>query len=111
MGAVSETSSGEPGLKVFHLSKSYGYIPALSDVTLDVGVGEVRGLLGPNGSGKSTLMKIAVGLLRPTSGSVRVLGVDVEQDPMTGKKIVGYVPASAGPYESVRATESLDIQG
>src|SRR5881409_3758364 len=109
MGAVSETSSVEPGLKVFHLSKSYGYIPALSDVTLDVGAGEVRGLLGPNGSGKSTLMKIAVGLLRPTSGSVRVLGVDVEQDPMTVKKLVGYVPESPRLYEFLTATEYLDF--
>src|SRR5438093_8558878 len=111
MGAVSETSSVEAGLKVFHLSKSYGYIPALSDVTLDVGAGEVRGLLGPNGSGKSTLMKIAVGLLRPTSGSVRVLGVDVEQDPMTVKKIVGYVPESPRLYEFLTATEYLDFIG
>jgi len=111
MGAVSETSSVEPRLKVFHLSKSYGYIPALSDVTLDVGAGEVRGLLGPNGSGKSTLMKIAVGLLRPTSGSVRVLGVDVEQDPMTVKKIVGYVPESPRLYEFLTATEYLDFIG
>src|SRR5437867_13252886 len=103
MGAVSETSSVEPGLKVFHLSKSYGYIPALSDVTLDVGAGEVRGLLGPNGSGKSTLMKIAVGPLRPTSGSVRVLGVDVEQDPMSGKTLVGYVPECPRLHESLNA--------
>src|SRR5438445_10983779 len=111
MGAVSETSSIEPGLKVFHLSKSYGYIPALSDVTLDVGAGEVRGLLGPNGSGKSTLMKIAVGLLQPTSGSVRVLGVDVEQDPMTVKNIAGYVPESPRLYEFLTATEYLAFIG
>src|SRR5438445_468719 len=109
MGAVSETSSVEPRLKVFHLSKSYGYIPALSDVTLDVGAGEVRGLLGPNGSGKSTLMKIAVGLLRPTSGSVRVLGVDVEQDPMTVKKIVGYVPESPRLYEFLTGSGLEDV--
>src|SRR5207245_9594586 len=105
MGAVSETSSVEPRLKVFHLSKSYGYIPALSDVTLDVGAGEVRGLLGPNGSGKSTLMKIAVGLLRRTYGSVRVLGVDVEEDPMTVEKLVGYVPECPSLYVFWTATE------
>src|SRR5881409_277174 len=109
MGAVSETSSVEPGLKVFHLSKSYGYIPALSDVTLDVGAGEVRGLLGPNGSGKSTLMKIAVGLLRPTSGSIQVLGYDVRASPMEIKKIVGYVPESPRLYEFLTATEYLDF--
>src|SRR5207245_5841355 len=85
----AKTSSVEPRLKVFHLSKSYGYIPALSDVTLVVGAGEVRGLLGPNGSGKSSLMKIAVDLLRPTSGRLRVLGGDVVRDPMAGKYIVG----------------------
>src|SRR5437870_9017666 len=109
MGAVSETSSGEPGLKVFHLSKSYGYIPALSDVTLDVGAGEVRGLLGPNGSGKSTLMKTLVGLLKPTSGTVIVLGHDVEKDPLLVKKLAGYVPESPRMYEFLTATEYLDF--
>src|SRR2546427_9826243 len=94
MGAVSETSSVESGLKVFHLSKSYGYIPALSDVTLDVGAGEVIGLLGPNGSGKSALMIFAVGLLRPTTGSVVALGVDLEQDPLSVKVIEGCVQGS-----------------
>ena len=98
-------------MNVLHLSKYYGYISALSDVSLTVGPGEIRGLLGPNGSGKSTLMKISIGLLKPTSGTVRVLGVDVNQDPMTVKRMVGYVPESPRLYEFLTATEYLDFIG
>ncbi len=96
-------------IDVSHLRKVYGPVVAVSDVSLSVAPGEVRGLLGPNGSGKSTLMKTLVGLLKPTSGTVRVLGHDVESDSMEVKILAGYVPESPRLYEFLTATEYLDF--
>ncbi len=96
-------------LEIAHLTRFYGSTAALSGVSLNVGLGEVLGLLGPNGSGKSTLMKTVIGLLKPTSGTVRVLGFDVERDPMRVKQASGYVPESPRLYEFLTATEYLDF--
>ena len=98
-----------PAVEVYHLTKFYGHVLALSDVSLTVATGEIRGLLGPNGSGKSTLMKTLVGLLKPTSGTAKVLGLDLQADPMQVKKVVGYVPESPKLYEFLTATEYLDF--
>ncbi len=102
-------SHAGPAIEVSHLTRYYGSTIALSDVSLNVDPGEVRGLLGPNGSGKSTLMKTLVGLLKPTSGSVKVLRFDLERDPMQVKRIAGYVPESPRLYEFLTATEYLDF--
>ncbi|HZY46286.1 MAG TPA: ABC transporter ATP-binding protein [Candidatus Bathyarchaeia archaeon] len=98
-----------PAIEVSHLTKVYGPTLALSDVTLSVETGEVRGLLGPNGSGKSSLMKTIIGLTKPSYGSVQVLGYDVRVNPMDIKKMVGYVPESPRLYEFLTATEYLDF--
>ena len=96
-------------IDVSHLTKAYGPTIALSDVSLTVSPGEVRGLLGPNGSGKSSLMKTIMGLTKPSYGSIHVLGNDVRINPMEIKKIVGYVPESPRLYEFLTATEYLDF--
>ncbi len=92
-----------------HLSKFYGQIIGLNDLSLTVMMGEVRGLLGQNGSGKSTLLKSLLGLIHPSSGSVRVLGVDVQKAPLEVRRLVGYVPESPRLYEFLTATEYLDF--
>jgi ABC-2 type transport system ATP-binding protein len=92
-----------------HLTKLYGSVVGLNDLSVSVGPGEVRGLLGQNGSGKSTLLKSLVGLIHPTSGSVRVLGLDVQRSPMEVRRSVGYVPESPKLYEFLTATEYLDF--
>src|SRR5437899_8836251 len=102
-------ASPGPAVEVTHLRKTYGYNIALNDVTLNVNPGEVRGLLGPNGSGKSTLMKTLVGLLKPSSGFARVLGLDVNKDSMNVKRAVGYVPETPRLYEFLTAAEYLDF--
>lgn len=71
--------------------------------------GEILGLLGPNGSGKSTLMKIIVGILKPDSGAVHVLGNDASKDPTAVKRIVGFVPESPRLYEFLSGIEYLDF--
>jgi ABC-2 type transport system ATP-binding protein len=92
-----------------HLTKFYGPVLGLNDLTMSVGPGEIRGLLGQNGSGKSTLLKSLIGLIRPTAGSVRVLGLDVQDAPMDVRRAVGYVPESPRLYEFLTATEYLDF--
>ena len=71
-----------PAVEADHLTKYYGLTLGLKDLSLAVGLGEVRGLLGQNGSGKSTLLKSLIGQIRPSSGAVRVLGHDVQKQPL-----------------------------
>jgi len=69
------------------------------------------GLLGPNGAGKSTLMKIVVGILRPTSGTVTVGGKDIAKDPDSAKRVVGYLPESPSLYTGLTVNEFLSFVG
>jgi ABC-2 type transport system ATP-binding protein len=80
--------------------KRYSEILAVNQVDLVISTGEIFGLLGPNGSGKSTTMKMLLGLVQPDSGSVTVLGIDVQKDPVAVKKLVGYVPEAPRLYSS-----------
>jgi ABC-2 type transport system ATP-binding protein len=91
--------------------KRYSEILAVDDVDLTIKTGEIFGLLGPNGSGKSTTLKMLLGLVQPDSGSVNVLGVDVQKDPVAVKQQVGYVPESPRLYEFLTGIEYLDFIG
>jgi ABC-2 type transport system ATP-binding protein len=97
--------------EITSLVKDFGNVKAINDLTLSVEEGQVFGLLGPNGSGKSTLMKIMIGLIRPTSGSVQILGKDPQSDPTGVRKMVGYVPESPRLYDFLTAREYLDFVG
>src|SRR5262249_22486288 len=79
-------------IQVEHLTKCYGPVRAVDDVSFAVGRGEVAALLGPNGSGKSTLMRCLIGFFSPTAGSARVGGVDVAERPVAARRAVGYLP-------------------
>lgn len=96
-------------LEVDSVSRSFGPLKALDNVSLEVGTGEVYGLLGPNGSGKSTLMKMMLGLIKPDSGTIKVDGIDVQNNPLQVRRIVGYVPESPRIYEFLTAIEYLDF--
>jgi ABC-2 type transport system ATP-binding protein len=93
------------------LTKKYDGLVALNNVSLNVGSGEVVGLIGPNGAGKSTLMKIVVGILKPTSGIVRVSNHDVVQEPEAAKKLIGYVPENPSLYTALTVNEFLRFVG
>lgn len=94
-------------LEIRDLVKVYpGPVAALQGVSLDVPVG-MFGLLGPNGAGKSTLMKITAGLLEPTSGRVVLDGVDLTEDPDTGRLLLGYLPQSFGFYPHLTGEQML----
>jgi ABC-2 type transport system ATP-binding protein len=92
-------------IEISHLSKRYGPLTAVDDISFNVQAGEVLGFLGPNGAGKSTTMKMITGFLAPTSGSVRVCGNDVLSAPLAAKSCMGYLPEGAPSYGemSVRA--------
>jgi ABC-2 type transport system ATP-binding protein len=98
-------------LAVHRLTKHYGALVAVHDVSFEVRPGEVLGLLGPNGSGKSTTVKILTGLLRQTTGSVELDGADVFADLEAYKAILGYVPEEPHMYTYLTGPEYLRLVG
>ncbi|MEC8198054.1 MAG: ABC transporter ATP-binding protein [Pseudomonadota bacterium] len=82
-------------IEIDHLTKRFGPITAVDDVSFLVAQGEVVGFLGPNGAGKSTTMKMATGFLRPTLGTARICDFDVLEDPIEVKQRIGYLPEGA----------------
>src|SRR5258707_2562002 len=75
--ALGTAQTGEVALRTLHLTKQYGQRLVVNNLNLEVRRGEVFGFLGPNGAGKTTTIRMALGLIRPTSGSVEILGMDV----------------------------------
>lgn len=96
-------------IETIQLERKFGTNQVLNSINLLVEPGEIVGLLGPNGAGKTTTVRILTGLLRPTSGIVRVAGFNVEDDPIEVKKRVGYVPEAGALYETLTAREYLDL--
>jgi ABC-2 type transport system ATP-binding protein len=89
------------------LTKRYGAVTALCDCSLQVGAGEVFGLLGPNGSGKTTLLRLLLGYLRPTAGRARVAGLDCERQSLAVRRRVSYLPAEASLFVHMRGRDAL----
>lgn len=96
-----------PIVAIDRVSKLYGSVAAVRDVTLHVRRGEVLGLLGPNGSGKTTLLRMLTGYLSPTSGRLSVAGYDTERQRMEARRRIGYVPESLPLYSHMRVGEFL----
>jgi len=97
------------------LTKHYGDVKALVDLSLDVRAGEIFGFLGPNGSGKSTMIRTLLGFLHPTHGSATVLGLDVVADSVEIRRRTGYLPGGIALYDSLSGADALqylaDLQG
>jgi ABC-2 type transport system ATP-binding protein len=85
-------------IKTDHLTKRYGSVPAVEDVSFEVGPGEVLGFLGPNGAGKSTTMRMLAGFVAPTSGRASICGHDVGTAPVAARACLGYLPEGAPSY-------------
>lgn len=98
---------GEPIVVAERLSRTFAGHAVLDGVDLEVRAGEVLGLVGPNGGGKSTLLLLVAGLLRPTSGSVRVLGVPAHQLAVERRGTVGLITAEQGLYPLLTGWENL----
>ena len=93
------------------LVKRYGDKLAVNNVSFEVQAGEVFGFLGPNGAGKTTTIKMIVGLLQPTSGTIRVAGYDVQTQPLQAKAASGYVPDTPNLYAKLTGRELLRFVG
>jgi ABC-2 type transport system ATP-binding protein len=93
------------------LVKRYGDKTAVNNVSFEVQAGEVFGFLGPNGAGKTTTIKMIVGLLQPTSGTIKVAGYDVQTQPLQAKAASGYVPDTPNLYAKLTGRELLRFVG
>ncbi len=98
-------------LKIQNLKKYYGNKEALKGLNLDIHAGELFILLGPNGAGKTTTLKMLVGLLRPTEGSIQIGGFDLEKNPVQAKKLLSFVPDVPYTYEKLTPRELLQFVG
>lgn len=98
-------------IDVRHLSKSYGGLTAVDDVTFEVGRGRVFGFLGPNGAGKSTTIKLLTTLIRPTSGSISVLGIDAIKNPLQVRHRIGVVLQQPSYEPTLSVEKALDRYG
>jgi ABC-2 type transport system ATP-binding protein len=94
-------------IEVEHLTKDYGTVVAVQDVSFQVGKGEIVGFLGPNGAGKSTTLRILAGFLGATAGSVRIAGFDILEDSLAARERIGYMPEAAPLYPEMRVGEYL----
>ena len=99
----------EKSISVSKLCKRYGGVQALRDVSLDVGEGELFGLIGPDGAGKTTLFRILTTLIVPDSGSASVDGLDVVKDYKAIRQRVGYMPGKFSLYPDLSVEENLDF--
>jgi ABC-2 type transport system ATP-binding protein len=98
-------------IKVSGLTKRYGRVEALSEMSLEVSPGEILALVGPNGAGKTTALKLLVGLLTPTAGAVSIGGYDVLRQPLEAKRILAFLPDQPFLYEQLTVSEMLGFIG
>jgi ABC-type multidrug transport system ATPase subunit len=97
----------DPSVEVFHLSKNYGSVVALQDISFAVGKGELFGFIGPDGAGKTTLFRILATLLLADSGSATVEGFDVVKEYRKIRRIIGYMPGRFSLYLDLTVEENL----
>ena len=102
-------SAGAAKIEVRNLSKHYGNVEAVTDVSFSVGARQVLGFLGPNGAGKTTIMKILTGFHFPSSGRALVDGIPVDEDPVEVKKRIGYLPENVPLYGDLTVDEYLSF--
>jgi len=102
-------------IKIENLTKYYGEICAVDNVSFEIKKGEILGFLGPNGAGKSTTYRILTGYLEATSGTIKVKDFDIREDLLEIKKLIGYLPESAPIYHDMLVYDYLnyvaDIRG
>src|SRR5688500_17566242 len=104
-------SSAAPAVETFSLVKQFVGFVAVDHINLRVNRGSFFGFLGPNGAGKSTTIKMLTGLLAPTSGTLRVLDLDIAQQPMEVKRRIGVVPEDLNLFERLTGAEMLSFTG
>ncbi len=96
-------------LRTRGLMKRYGSFVAVAGVDLEIGEGEIFGLVGPNGAGKTTMLRMLATSLTPTAGEAHVCGIDVTRRPDAVRRVIGYMPDTFGVYDDIRVWEYLDF--
>ena len=96
-----------PVIEVTNFAKSYGQFQAVQDLSFAVHPGQIVGLVGANGAGKTTTLRAITGILRPTTGTIRVAGFDIERQPLEAKNRFAYIPDTIHPYDLLTVTEHL----
>jgi ABC-2 type transport system ATP-binding protein len=104
-----ERSGTTPVIEAIGLQKRYGDTIAVAGVDLAVYPGEIVGFLGPNGAGKTTTIKMLIGLLRPSAGTARIGGHDIQAEPLRAKALLGYVPDQPYLPEKLTAREYIQL--
>ena len=94
----------DPAVVVDHFGKRYGAFTAVSELSFSVRPGEIVGLVGANGAGKTTTLRAITGILRPTAGTIRVCGHDIEKEPIAAKRQFAYIPDTVHPYDLLTVT-------
>jgi ABC-2 type transport system ATP-binding protein len=94
-------------IEVEDFSKNYGEFTAVRNLSFAVQPGEIVGLVGANGAGKTTTLRAITGILRPSAGTVRIVGFDIEREPVAAKQQFAYVPDTIHPYDLLTVTEHL----
>jgi ABC-2 type transport system ATP-binding protein len=98
-------------IELSKVTKRFKETTAVQNLTLKVGKGQIYGFIGPNGSGKTTTIKMVVGILQPTSGSIKVDGNSVPRDPEKTKSIIGYIPDDPFVWDNLTGREFLHFVG
>ena len=94
-------------IQLHELTKDYGTTIAVNKLSLNVSAGEIYGFIGPNGAGKTTTIRLMGGILAPTSGKIIIGGLDMSQNPVAAKKMIGFVPDRPFLYEKLTGMEFL----
>jgi len=98
-------------IKIEHLTKNFGTLQAVKDLSLTIPRGELFCFLGPNGAGKTTTIKILCGLLKPSGGTIRIQGIDIQADPAAVRRLIGYIPDTPFLYERLTPIEFFQFIG
>jgi ABC-2 type transport system ATP-binding protein len=98
-----------PALRIQGLAKRYGAVLAVAGVDLEIGPGEIFGLVGPNGAGKTTTLRMLATLIEPSAGEAQICGLDIRRQPNSVRRVIGYMPDTFGVYDDMRVWEYLDF--
>ena len=104
-------ANNSTAIEAFNLTKNFGSLTAVNNINLTVNKGEIFGFLGPNGAGKTTTIKLLTGLLKPTSGTAKIIGKDIQESPIEAKAVIGLVPDEPKIYEKLTGVEFLRFMG
>src|ERR1700674_4501407 len=106
---AADSAENELAIKTTDLTKRYGPVVALDHLELEVRRGEILGYLGPNGAGKTTTIRLLLGLIKPTSGSAQIFGIDSQRDKVASHRQLAYVPGESIFWPSLTGAETLHL--